>query len=341
MEARSVNEEYRKFLKTPIREDRKPLQDLLPLSQPLRVLIDPSDICNFKCSYCFQNYDKDFQGTIMEESLFQLVVEQLKEFEDPINVVHLFGLGEPMLNPNLPNFVYDLKSNNVAKEVAITSNGSRMKESYSERLIEAGLDRLSISLNGIKNIHFERNVGIKIDFNEIYRQIKFFYRIRKQCHLHIKINGDCFTEKEQMDFVELFKDYCDTLNIDHIVNVWSGIEVIKEQKGTMYGGAKELLTREAEDKIVCPQMFYEILIHSDGSVSPCCVDYNYKNENLGNVRNKSLKEIWNSSRLLQIRRGALMGKPIYKICSKCTYPKEASTVDISSYREDLLKRYTI
>ncbi len=333
-------EMYRNLLKAPIRNDRKPLHDLLPLSQPLRILIDPCDICNFRCGYCFQSYDEEFTGTVMPKSLFQIIVKQLSEFDIPINVVHLFGLGEPMLNPYLPDFVEILKDKGVAKEVAITSNGSRLNQLLSRQLIDAGLDRLSISLNGIKDNHFEKFVGKRIIFDEIYEQIKYFFEIRKQCHLHVKINGEYFSRDEKEHFVELFKNYSDTLNIDHIVNVWSDIQLNECVGGTMY----ELVNQDDYEQVscnVCPQMFYELLVHSDGSVSPCCVDYKYKKENLGNVKTQSLKNIWNSDRLLQIRRGALEGNVCYEICKTCTYPMEASTVNLSPYREKLLEKYMV
>lgn len=331
-----MDKKYQDLLTTPIRTDRKPLHELLPLSSPLRVLIDPSDICNFKCSYCFQSCDKGFRGQIMEKKLFLQILEQLKEFDNPINIVHLFGLGEPMLNPDLPEFVYRLKESNVANEVAITSNGSKLTEDYSQSLIDAGLDRLSISLNGIEDRHFEKNVGTKVDFFKMYHQIQYFYNIRQQCHLHIKINGECFTEDEKDHFVELFKDYSDTLNIDHVVNVWSGI-TIKEQNSneTMYG----LKPSNNIGRYICPQMFYEIMVHSDGSVSPCCVDYHYKKENLGNVKTETLKNIWNSSRLQQVRRDMITGKCSYEICKQCTYPTEAATVNLSPYKNELIEKY--
>lgn len=53
-----MDEKYAKLLTKPIRNDRKPLQELLPLEQPLRIFIDPCDICNFRCKFCFQSYGK-------------------------------------------------------------------------------------------------------------------------------------------------------------------------------------------------------------------------------------------------------------------------------------------
>ena len=92
-----MDEKYAKLLTKPIRNDRKPLQELLTLEQPLRIFIDPCDICNFRCKFCFQSYG-NFKGFMMEETLFDIINEQLKEFGKQINVIHLYGLGEPILS---------------------------------------------------------------------------------------------------------------------------------------------------------------------------------------------------------------------------------------------------
>lgn len=165
----------------------------------------------------------------MSSSIFQKIVEQMKEFDDPINVVQIYGLGEPMLNAQLPEFIQTLKREKVAKEVAVTSNGSRLDPEYSRRLIEAGLNRLTISLNGIEDRHYKELTGSNVRFDELYKKIQYFYQIRKQCHLHIKIIGDYFTEEEQQKFVELFSAFCDTLNIDHAVNIWADMEVTENR----------------------------------------------------------------------------------------------------------------
>lgn len=337
---RFERENYKKYLKMPIRDDRKPLHEILPLKQPLRVLIDPCDICNFRCDFCFQS-KMDFAGRKMTIEMFKVIMMQLMEFADPINVIHMYGLGEPLINENLPYFISKIKKNNVAKEVAVTSNGSLLTEEMSKKLIESGLDRLSISLNGIRNEHFKNIAGVEVDFNKVYDQIKYFYKIRGGCHLHIKINGDSFSEDDKATFVYLFKDYADSLNIDHTVNVWPGLTVTENSGLRMYDyDLANLNVMEQDKKAVCPLMFYELLIHSDGSVSPCAVDYNFKNENLGNVMEDSIKKIWESNKLLEIRRQALRGDEIcYSMCQNCKYTECAATVNITSKRDELLKKY--
>jgi len=47
----------------PYSKDRKPLQELLPLDTPLTMYIDPTDICNFACRFCFNGDEKSLQKT--------------------------------------------------------------------------------------------------------------------------------------------------------------------------------------------------------------------------------------------------------------------------------------
>lgn len=328
-----MKKEITRSLTNPIRKDRKPLHELIPLSQPLRVLIDPCDLCNFKCKFCFQAYDKSFTGSIMQEELFEKIVVQLKEFENPINVIHLFGLGEPLMNKKLPKFIRLLCRENVAKEISITSNGSLLTHKLSEELVNAGLSRLSISLNGIKDEDFYMNVGSNIDFNRLYNEIKYFNQIKGKCQLHVKINGDYFSEEDCERFVKLFEACTDTINIDNIVNVWSGIRLTDQTQKKMYSIQQDTVKNS---ECICPQMFYELAIHSDGSVSPCCVDYKYHKENLGNVNNHSLKEIWNGHKLYSLWMQNIKEERInYFNCIDCEYPSCASTVDLMPYKEKI------
>lgn len=275
----------------------------------------------------------------MSIETFDKVVKQLKDFGQPINVVHLYGLGEPLVNKEIPYFVRKLKQEKVAREVAITSNGSLLTEGLSEALVEAGLNRLSISLNGICDEHFRNYVGAKVDFNRLYKQIQYFYTIRESCHLHVKINGDYFSEEEKAEFVNLFKDCTDSINIDHVVNVWPDIKVNdKEQR--MYDFDLDNLKNDTKLPSVCPLMFYELHVHSDGRVSPCAVDYQFKEQCLGDIHESSLIDIWNGKLLQDIRTQALEGKKSdYIACNGCNYADCAATVNITPYRNELLKKY--
>lgn len=324
-----------KDLTPPIRGDRKPLWELLPLKQPLRVNIDPCDACNFKCDFCFQSKGNGFQGNVMTAETFEKVVGQLKEFDEPINVVHLYGLGEPLLNRNISLFVRRMKEEAVAKEVKITTNGSLLTHSLIEELVEAGLDELTISLNGLKDEDFERIVNVKISFDKMFDHIKYLYAHKKNCHVHIKIIGDYFSEEERTFFVNRIGPYADTINIDGVTNHWSGLKAAeKEQQQYDVGGGS------FQEWPICALCFYELMVHSDGSVSPCVADWQKDKQNLGNISGASLKEIWESEERKQMLISFLAGtENPYAACRTCEYPGSGASVNLEPHKEELLKKY--
>jgi radical SAM protein with 4Fe4S-binding SPASM domain len=60
-----------------------------------------------------------------------------------------------------------------------------------------------------------------------------------------------------------------------------------------------------------------LIIRYDGTVVFCCNDY-YNEVTFGNVKNKSVKEIWNNPRYREIRKNVLKrGKFDFDICKKC------------------------
>lgn len=325
-----------KKLTTLVRKDRKPLWELLPLKQPLRVNIDPCDACNFKCDFCFQCKNTGFQGNIMSVEIFERVISQLKEFDEPINVIQLFCLGEPLINKNVPLFVRRIREENVAKEVKITTNGSLLTHSLIDELMEAQLDEFVISLNGLKDEDFERITNTKVSFENLFDNIKYLYTNKLHCHVHIKIVGDYFSQEEQDYFINKIGAYSDTINIDGVTNHWSGLKSTDKQQ-QQYKVNREVLPK---DWPICSLCFYELVVHSDGSVSPCVADWQKDKQNLGNISDISLKEIWESETRREILVSFLKRtENPYIACRKCEYPGAGAGVDLDPYREELIKKY--
>lgn len=76
----------------------------------------------------------------MSEETFERVIEQLKEFDGPINVAHLYDLGEPLVNKNIVYFIRRLREENVVKEVKIVTNGSLLTPELIDDMMSAGVD---------------------------------------------------------------------------------------------------------------------------------------------------------------------------------------------------------
>ncbi|MDD3237057.1 MAG: radical SAM/SPASM domain-containing protein [Candidatus Gastranaerophilales bacterium] len=322
----------------PISKDRKPLHTLLPLNTPLTVYIDPSTICNFSCAFCYNNteFKKQVDAKIMSWELFTKIVEDLKEFEQKIKMIHMYGYGEPLINKNFPKMVKAIKDANVAEKVGMTTNASLLTHEISDRIIASGLDKIEISIYGMSNEKYMEFSHQNVHFDKIVENIKYLFDNRKNCHIHVKINGDYFTQEEKELFKNIFENSCDSMHIDNAANIWPGIDLndkIKTETSSVYGKNDTKIAK------ICPDVFYKLMINSNGNVGVCCVDYLQK-VYMGNVKDKSLKEIWNSNELRELRLAHLNENlKQYPICSICNYPSCASTVSVDEYKQELIAKY--
>ena len=96
-----------------------------------------------------------------------------------------------------------------------------------------------------------------------------------------------------------------------------------------------------DNKSFCAKLWTHLHLYSTGDVRACCVMVGDKN--VGNLETNSLKEIWNSPKMMQYRKDMLEGKKI-NACMKCWSKEEAGTVsyrmDYNSYYKDRLDKIT-
>jgi MoaA/NifB/PqqE/SkfB family radical SAM enzyme len=128
-----------------IKEGSKGLHLHRPIMQLAKVYIEPTSRCNLNCRTCIRNSWKEPQGDISGET-WNRVIESLKVLPSRPEVF-FGGFGEPLLLTNIAEMVMQVKK--VAGKVDLITNGILLSEQRSHELIEAGLDTLWVSLDGV------------------------------------------------------------------------------------------------------------------------------------------------------------------------------------------------
>ena len=81
---------------------RNNLRDVVPLDTPYALFIDPTNFCNFHCSFCPRNLEcfHEYAGKYvhMDMGLYKKIISDIKMFPQKLKVVRLYFLGEPLLN---------------------------------------------------------------------------------------------------------------------------------------------------------------------------------------------------------------------------------------------------
>jgi putative metalloenzyme radical SAM/SPASM domain maturase len=127
------------------------LQDLslpAPLRRyPSKLFVELTTRCNLKCQMCVkQTWDNGIVEGDMTMSTFEALEPALAHAEALV----LNGIGESLLHPELEDFIRKAKELMQAGSwVGFQSNGLLLDESRALSLVEAGLDRICLSLDAI------------------------------------------------------------------------------------------------------------------------------------------------------------------------------------------------
>lgn len=303
---------------------RTPLKDVLPLNTPFVVQIFPIYACNFKCNYCIFSTKPEKRGfisdkVIMDFNLYKKCIDDMCSFPEKIKVLRFVGIGEPLLHKNIIEMIDYAVQRKVANKVELLTNASLLSKEISDGLIQVGLSRLVVSLQGVSKEKYKQTSDIDIDFDSFIDNLKYFYKNKTKTDVYIKIVDTALeNETEEQEFYKKFGNICDSLAIEHTVPIHTGIEyknVLKNKNAelTQFG-------LPISDVAVCPQPFFTMQINPDGKIVPC-FSFEYP-EIVGDCNNQSMVEIWNSPKFQNFRRKMLDGtEQASETCKNCSIIK--------------------
>lgn len=132
----------------------------------IRISTEITTKCNCNCAMCTR-LDRVKQGRLkvmdMEPKTINKILEQIKLFVDhdyPV-IFAPMGLGEPLMYKNLYKLISDIKKISKKVRIVIVTNGVLLSPETSKKLVDLGVDEISISLNVNNDADYKKYVGGK------------------------------------------------------------------------------------------------------------------------------------------------------------------------------------
>ena len=284
------------------------------LNFPNRVTVELTNRCNISCTFCHrQVYDMELGEMSLE--LYKKIIDEMARHL-PIKLVPFFR-GEPILHPEFVELMKYAKEKGIGP-IQVFSNGLDFDEKISEAVIEAGVDFISFSLDTLDDSIY-RESRVYGNLRQSIKNVKYLSSLCKKYKLSGKkvpqiqvstVDLEVY-RKGQKDFVEFWKPLVDIVRI---------YEEHDENGGFVDPKVAEALSFLSERK-PCRKLFTDMIIYWDGSVALCNYDWNH-NVDIGNVKNRSISDIWNSQAYENLRNMHNAGDIDNKImCSKCEHWK--------------------
>lgn len=322
-------------------QNRQILGKILPLETPFNLILDVSEACNFRCSYCFRGQeDKGKWGyakkqEFMSDEVFKMTVKQVQLFPQTVKQISLSNHGEPLCNRRLPDMVRYIKEQGIHSRISIHTNAAMLDEEYALDLANSDIDRIVVSLQGLTSEKYKEVCGARIDYEEFYHNLEILFKNKKHTNIYYKIMDLALNEGEEEEFYKQYAPIGDRVYVEQMVPIWKDVKLPEADKQkaitNKYGDS-------FEEQQVCPLIFHTMVVSPVGDVYPCtqlCTPYK-----LGNINDISLISLWNS----ELRKSLLikqckLDNP--KICNGCyisqnsIYTKEDM---IDEYRLEILER---
>ena len=320
--------------------NRTKLEEVIPLTTPFIVFVDPSDACNFKCKFC-PTGDRDLMKSVnrpltrMNFELFKKVADDMTKFPNKVKVLRLYKDGEPLINKELEKMVGYAKEIGASERIDTTTNASLLTKERGKALVEAGLDRINISIYGVSTENYKDFSDAKVEFSTILENVQNFYEVRGNCEMVVKVNGDTLSNQEKEIFLQKFGNSTDKIFIEHTMACWPNFEL---RGGVKVNSEVGIYGQELTDIDACPYPFYSFSINSDGLVSVCFLDWGRK-LTVGDVKSQSVQEIWDGKPMRSYRKMFLEGgRKEHPTCGGCGQMTHGQPDDIDPFKEVILKK---
>jgi len=304
---------------------------------PLFLHIEPTGVCNLKCTMCPRTESITRELRHMKFEQFKSICDAI----DPIFVAFV-GFGEPLLNPQ----ILDMVHYSVGKRIVsrISTNATMLNTQRSREIIQSKLHQIWFSVDSPTAENFEK-IRVGADFAKIIEDIKEFCVIAKEEKSKIVITVNFTITKDNVHEVPQMVNFCyEELSIRPTFARGYGYDIEAQQRRALQntpeiqGFLEEGVRRAQAYKLSnveqnlqtiiydlkypldgqgpCYFPYYVIAVSWDGKVSPCCLFYDYQ-MNLGNVKERSFEEIWNGKAYQRFRMKLKTHRQDINICNTC------------------------
>jgi len=255
--------------------------------------IETVNACNARCTMCTINDWAKGENVLMSDALFAKFVDEVANYVDWVETVCLNRDGEPTLDKKLPKRIKMLKDAGV-RRVTFATNGQLLRPELVNRLIDAGLDDIMVSVDGITKETFEA-IRVRLNYETVLENTLELIRIRneRQADLTIRVRM-VILESNRHETEEWLAFWSSQISPQDQVyakpaHTW----------GNQLGSETRHFINMYAD-VPCVSPFSTVIVEVDGKVPLCGVDYNVKLP-MGDFSRQSIKEIWNSEPFTEVR----------------------------------------
>jgi MoaA/NifB/PqqE/SkfB family radical SAM enzyme len=251
--------------------------------------------CNLRCTFCpTGNGSLRRPARHMEPDLFRRALEGAARLEFAL----LFQWGEPLLHPAFFDLARAARARGT--RTLVTTNGTLLDDRRVRALLDAGIDRVTVSVDGDEETH-RRVRGIPLSATR--DAVRRLVAARDASGAPTAVDVSMVVAPETERAAQAFRA------------AWRGLVDRVQAIPLLVRGVRRTRCREPWRG--------GLVVLADGRVTVCCVDHD-GDLAVGDARTQTLAEIWNGEPMRRLRRAHATGA-LPPLCAGCTeHPTDAA-----------------
>ena len=275
-------------------------------ARPRYIQLETVTKCNARCAFCPQ-HEIDRGVPRMPDETWRKVVDMTRGWGVTYRP---FLTNEPFVDVRQPEICRYIKQDDTAR-VEYNSNGELMTEKTAHAILEAGVDIMRFSIDGLSREAYEPS-RVGVSHERVYERVPRFLQIwrdegyeQKGVFTEVRCIRVPENEHELDDYRAFWEPRCSEVLITDLYQwPWTG--------------------QERHDVVLkpCLKVLDEVFVYANGNVTICCWDV-HERAVIGNIHEQSLEDIWTGYAANHLR--ALLDdgrRDLIHLCSRCNAYKD-------------------
>ena len=293
---------------------------------PLLVDLELSTLCNLHCPMCYtitEEFKQKVNSCLMDFALFTKIIDEIAEH---VPAIRLSLRGEPTIHPRFVDCVAYAKKAGI-HEVSTLTNGSKLSAQFFTDALDAGIDWITISVDGLFGIY--ESVRKPLKFDQTLQKLVHIKKTKDERRVHkpvIKVQSIWPAIRENPEqYYNTIAPYADIVAFNPLID---------------YLGNDDDIVYEVN--FSCCQPYQRLVVGADGQAMMCSNDED-GTVIIGNAKIESIYNIWHGDALNRVReihrrQDGFLQIPV---CARCYLPRltEDSETACVNGREFIIKNY--
>lgn len=289
--------------------------------KPVFISVEPADFCQLRCPQCPVGMAARNKGTLIDD---KVVFDTLNELKKSLIQVIFYFQGEPLLNSRLHEYIRYAHESGIY--TSTSTNGMLLNSENARKLVESGLDKLIVSVDGTtQEVYEQYRRGGKLE--RASDGIRFVQEWKKKLGRK--------TPFVEMQFIVFGTNEHQIPEVKRLAKI-SGADGLALKTAQIYDFEKPnpLHTslpaysryRKLDDgsyvlknpvRNRCRRVISGAVLNVKGSVLPCCFDKGSEFA-YGSMTDADFMTLWQNKKATDFRKAVYTNRKQFEMCRNCT-----------------------